>query len=141
MTMRFIVQLLESPLPARLLPVIGLFVFFLYLRSKDAEGHSSAFLFSLAFLAFRDIVLAIYPLPDLFFVSDTIYFCFILFIFLAPCVMGRPWLVPAIALNVLAALFFTVDAVYLRWNLVPLWAFRMLLVADSVLIEIGRAHV
>lgn len=136
MTISSISQLVESPLFAKLLALTFIAVLFLYLRRKDTEGHSAAFLASVSFLAIRDLLYALYPMADIFYISDIIYFCFALYIFMAPCKVARPAMFPAILLNIAVALFYTLHKVMNIAPGLPFWPFLTLPVLDGLLIGV-----
>lgn len=136
MAISSLVQVLESPLVAHILVLAVLSALFLYIRSKEAEGHSAVYLYSLGFLAARSLAYAFFPYQELFFLTDVAYLCFFMYIFMMPCKVARSALFPSLALNaVVAALFalrlFTDVAVG-----VPGWLFRLVLVLDALLVLI-----
>ena len=137
MDARLVDQVVGSPVFARLILLICIAALFLYLRRKDTEGQSGAFLALLGILFARDF-LSVYNLsPELFFVSDVFYLGFAIFILLAPFENTRVVLVLAITVNImLAALFLGV--VFLDVPIrIPVSVFGYLFVADTGLAGLG----
>jgi sigma-B regulation protein RsbU (phosphoserine phosphatase) len=99
-------QVVGSPVLAKLILLVCIAVLFLYLRRKDTERQSNAFLALLGILLTRDFLSASYASPGFFYISDLVYLSFALFILLAPFDRSRPALVFAIGFNaVVAALY------------------------------------
>lgn len=136
MTISSFSQVVESPLLAKLLILASISVIFFYLRRKDAEGHSGSFIASMAFLAVRDVMVALFPVPELFLVSDIIYFCFVLYIFMAPYMVVRPALILVIVLNILLAGLYVARFVFGVAAFLPSWLFGVIPVLDILLVGV-----
>jgi hypothetical protein len=133
MDARLVDQVVGSPVFARLILLACISALFLYLKRKDTEGHSGAFLALLGILLARDFLSAYYLSPELFFISDVFYLGFSLFILLAPFDGSRIVMVLALGFNVLAAALFLGITVFNLPFVIPIAAFGYLLVADAVL--------
>ncbi|MFH2113297.1 MAG: SpoIIE family protein phosphatase [Spirochaetota bacterium] len=112
MNARFVNQVIGSPVLAKLILLACVAAIFLYLRRKDTEGHSSAFLALLGILAVRDFLSAYYFSPDLFLISDLFYLSFAIYILLAPHDGSRMTLVLAIGFNIVMTALFVGMAVF-----------------------------
>ena len=103
-------QVLESPLPIKLIVTLGMSLVFLYVRRHDTEGHSSGYLYLFALQAVRDLAYTFLPVPQIYLVSDLFIFAALTYLVSAP--FGVRILVGVVsALNLAAALIFLADYV------------------------------
>lgn len=133
MDARVVDQVIGSPVFAKLILLTCIAALFLYLRRKDTDGHSGAFLSLLGILLVRDLLSAYYLSPDLFFISDVFYLGFAIFILLAPYDGSRVVLGVTLGFNVVVAALFLGSVVYDLSAGIPPAAFGYLLVGDAVL--------
>lgn len=125
-------QVLDSALPTKLCILLLLYTIYLYSRKKDSEGSSTAFLALLGILLIRDVLTALFPSPDLYFLSDIFVYSLTLFIVISPFDRARTILLTVIAVNLAAALVF-VGLIVFDLNIpVQPRLFSLLLVADAV---------
>ena len=136
MTISSFLESLESPLPAKLLVLACVAALFAYLRRKDTEGQFNAFIALLGLLAARDLLYAFYPLPELGYLSDIVYFGFVLFLFLSPRKGDRLAMAIALAVNFLAAAAVAAGFFLPALAAVPRWAYGLLPVADLILLVV-----
>jgi len=129
-------QILASPLLARLLVLACAAAIFFVVRRKDTEGQAGAFIATIGLLAIRDVLVALFPIPELQNLSDIFYFSFALFIFLAPYKKIRILLIIALAVNA-AFCGLYVASVLGALSAIPGWAIGALLVTDTVLVVLG----
>ena len=129
-------QVIESPLLSKLLVSSCIAAIFMFLRRKDTEGQSGAFLGAVALLAARDLLMAFYPMPELNYLSDLFFLGFVIFIFLSPYPGTRLTLVLALVLNALVVLLYAGRTIFGLGSAIPQWAFGLLPVADVVLVSV-----
>lgn len=129
-------QILASPLLARLLVLASAAAIFLVVRRKDTEGQAGAFIATIGLLAIRDVLVTLFPIPELQSLSDIFYFGFALFIFLAPYKKSRILLIVTLAVNAVAAGLF-VASVLGALQAIPVWTVGALLVVDSGLVALA----
>jgi sigma-B regulation protein RsbU (phosphoserine phosphatase) len=137
MDARLVDQVIGSPVFAKLILLACIAALFFYLRRKDTEGHSGAFLSLLGILLVRDLLSAYYFSPELFFISDVFYLGFALYIILAPFENSRFVLVFALVLNVLIAAIFLGIVILDVPVGIPGTVFGYLLVVDAALAGLG----
>ena len=137
MDARLVDQVVGSPVFARLILLSCIAALFLYLRRKDTEGHSGAFLALLGILFVRDFLSVYFLSPELFFISDVFYLGFAVFILLAPFENSRAVLVLTITVNIMIAALFLGIVIFDLPIRIPISVFGYLLVADTSLAGLG----
>jgi sigma-B regulation protein RsbU (phosphoserine phosphatase) len=123
-------QILASPLLARLLVLACAAAVFLVVRRKDTEGQAGAFIATIGLLVVRDILVILFPIPELQNLSDVFYFGFALFVFLAPFKRSRVPLIAAIVVHV-AITGLYLATIFSGLATIPAWGIGALLVADA----------
>lgn len=129
-------QILASPLPARLLVLVCAAAIFFVVRRKDTEGQAGAFIATIGLLAIRDVLVTLFPIPELQNLSDIFYFGFALFTFLAPHRKTGILLIVALVLNAALSGLYVASA-FGALPAIPGWAIGALLVVDSALVVLG----
>jgi sigma-B regulation protein RsbU (phosphoserine phosphatase) len=111
MIMETIANILGSPLTAKLLMLAAVFVALSLCRKRDLEGVSNIILAVLPLLAVRDILFTIFPISEIFLVSDVILFAIYgFFVFRA---YGKKILsVAFVAVNLVFLLAFTANLLF-----------------------------
>ncbi|MBL8967512.1 MAG: SpoIIE family protein phosphatase [Spirochaetaceae bacterium] len=106
-----IAQALSGPLLVKLVlaPVLG--AVFLYLRRRETEGLMTGYVFVTLFLAFRDILFAFLPIPDLYRISDLLLFGFLCRVATSSFSRG-PGLWAVLAVDFFAALLLGLKALF-----------------------------
>ncbi|OHD80815.1 MAG: hypothetical protein A3J97_06380 [Spirochaetes bacterium RIFOXYC1_FULL_54_7] len=124
-------QVVGSSVVAKLILLACIASLFLYLRRKDTEGQSSAFLALLGILVVRDFLSAWYFSLHLFYISDIFYLGFALVILLAPYDGSRQVLGLIIGFNVVVAALFVGVVVFDLPVRLPVGTFGYVLVVDA----------
>lgn len=108
MSIPSIEQILESPLPIKLIVMLGMSLVFLYVRKRDTEGFTSGYFYLFALQAVRDLMFAVFPVPQIYLVSDL--FVFAALTYLAAASLGVRALAAGVSVvNLAAAILCLVD--------------------------------
>ncbi len=108
MSIPSIEQILGSPLPVKLIVLLGMSAVFLYVRKRDAEGLTSGFFYLFALQAVRDTAYAFLPIPQVYLISDLFIFAALVYL-IASTLGGRALVVGVSALNLAAVLLALAD--------------------------------
>ena len=84
MSIPSIEQILESPLPVKLIVLLGMCIAFLYVRKRDTEGLTSGYFYLFALQAVRDLLFVLFPVPQMHLVSDLFIFAALVHLAAAP---------------------------------------------------------
>ncbi|PKL25583.1 MAG: hypothetical protein CVV47_05880 [Spirochaetae bacterium HGW-Spirochaetae-3] len=125
-------QVILSPILSKLAVLACAGAVFLALRKKDAEGQARSFIVAVAFLAVRDVFLAVMPIPAVAFLSDVVYFGFVAFLVMAPYEGFRTWLVATLAINTAVFGLYAVRAFGVFAVFVPDSAFGIVFAVDVI---------
>lgn len=101
-------QILESPLPVKLIVLLGMCIVFLYVRKRDTEGLTSGYFYLFALQGTRDLVFAFFPVPQVYMVSDLFVFAALTYLAAAP-LRDRSVSAGVAVLNLAAAILYLVD--------------------------------
>ena len=108
MSIPSIEQILESPLPIKLIVMLGMSLVFLYVRKRDTEGLTSGYFYLFALQAVRDLMFGVFPAPQIYLVSDL--FVFAALTYLAAASLGVRALAAGVsAVNLAAAILCLAD--------------------------------
>lgn len=140
MTINTFSQVIGSSLLSRLIVLLCAGALFWTLGRKDTEGRSAYFILLLAFLAVKDGFLALFPLPELAFLFDLVYFGSVSFLALVPAGRAaRGWIAALGIIHVVVA------GAYAAWVYggflpsFPAWGFAMVLVVDTASVPLAGA--
>ncbi|MCX7025509.1 MAG: SpoIIE family protein phosphatase [Spirochaetes bacterium] len=131
MNVQTIAQIIQSPLPIKLFLEIGFVIIFASLRKKDTEGYVNGFIAAVLLAVVRDALFALFPLPEICFISDIFLASLALFLFIAPY-GSTLTLVLAMSVNLGFAILYTVDSVIVFMPDVPDVFFNSFLVLDVI---------
>ena len=106
-----IALVLESPLPIKLIVLLGMGIVFLYVRKRDTEGLTSGYLYLFALQAVRDLIYAALPVPQVFLLSDLFIFTALVYLVASPY-SARVLVAVVSVLNACAALLFLADYIH-----------------------------
>ncbi len=133
MGIRTITQILESPVLANVFVLAILISLFFYLRRKDTEGQATSFLATLFLLLARDVLVAVFGLPEIHFIGDVFFYVFVLFVLLLPYTRTKPLLILLAAVNVVFAALYTLKTLFSIFTVLPGWFFSCIFFLDIII--------
>lgn len=130
MSIPSIEQVLESPLPVKLIVLLGMTGIFLYVRKRDTEGVTSGFFFLFALQAVRDLAFTFFPVLQIYLISDLFVYAALAYLVAAP-LGGRALVAGVSALNLAAAALALADYARPFLPVLPISPFSLVPALDS----------